>query len=245
MTFRPLASSSAGCAYVLSGTGLPPVLLDAGVSVSTLRARCGFPLSDLGGCLVTHAHQDHCKCAAQLMKIGVPVYATEPTLRDCGIEGSPFAVALKIGAVTDVAGWKVVAVPAEHDADGTVGFHVDGAGGRLVYLTDTAFSRLKFRGVTHWAVEANFDKEILRDKLKNGNMNAGRYVRTHQTHMSIDRTIRLLQANDLSKAREVWLLHLSDENSDEAKFKDLVQRATGVPTYVAPKTAFGPLETVG
>jgi hypothetical protein len=42
-----------------------------------------------------------------------------------------------------------------------------------------------------------------------------------------------MQANDLSKVQEIWLLHLSDGNSDADRFKREIQELTGKPVYVA------------
>ena len=43
----------------------------------------------------------------------------------------------------------------------------------------------------------------------------------------------LLKANDLSKVQQIWLLHLSDGNSDEKRFKREIQELTGKPTFIA------------
>jgi phosphoribosyl 1,2-cyclic phosphodiesterase len=52
-------------------------------------------------------------------------------------------------------------------------------------------------------------------------------------HMSIEQTREMLLSNDLSKVREIWLIHLSDSNSDAEAFRDDIQAATGKPVYVA------------
>jgi len=43
--------------------------------------------------------------------------------------------------------------------------------------------------------------------------------------------VAMLKANDLSKCREIHLLHLSDGNSDEQLMRQKVEAATGIPTY--------------
>ena len=59
--------------------------------------------------------------------------------------------------------------------------------------------------------------------------------RVLRNHMGLERAIELLQANDLSKTREIHLLHLSDGHSDAEGFKQAVAAATGKPDSVAPK----------
>lgn len=53
-----------------------------------------------------------------------------------------------------------------------------------------------------------------------------------QSHMSIDTVEEFLEANDLSKLQQVYLLHLSDNNSNANKFKDRIQKKTGAEVYV-------------
>ena len=53
------------------------------------------------------------------------------------------------------------------------------------------------------------------------------------THMSIDTLLSLLRANDMTKVRQIYLLHLSDMSSDAERFKKLVQQETGAEVYIA------------
>jgi len=79
-------------------------------------------------------------------------------------------------------------------------------------------------------IEANYAKDLL---IPGESLND----RLYASHMEISQTIKTLLANDLSKTREIHLLHLSDDRSDEARFTREVQAATGVPTYAAPRRA--------
>jgi hypothetical protein len=45
--------------------------------------------------------------------------------------------------------------------------------------------------------------------------------------------VKTIQASDISRLREVCLLHLSDNNSDEKAFKRAIQAITGVLVTVA------------
>jgi hypothetical protein len=53
--------------------------------------------------------------------------------------------------------------------------------------------------------------------------------------MSLERVIETLEVTDLSKVREIHLLHLSDAHSDADRFRREVEAATGKPVHVAPK----------
>jgi phosphoribosyl 1,2-cyclic phosphodiesterase len=51
--------------------------------------------------------------------------------------------------------------------------------------------------------------------------------------MSIQSTLELLEANDLSSVKNIVLIHLSDNNSDAVSFKKPVEEQTGLPTTIA------------
>jgi hypothetical protein len=53
-------------------------------------------------------------------------------------------------------------------------------------------------------------------------------------HMSLEQCVEFFRVQDLSKCREIHLLHLSAENSDEELFKKTIQEVTGKPVWVAP-----------
>ena len=50
--------------------------------------------------------------------------------------------------------------------------------------------------------------------------------------VSIENVLAFLRANDLSKVKEIWLIHLSDGNADAGKFARMVEAATGKPVYI-------------
>jgi phosphoribosyl 1,2-cyclic phosphodiesterase len=242
MQFLPIASGSGGNCYLLNHQLCAPLLIEAGVRLQQIRRGIEpYTLNQLAGCLVSHSHSDHAKSALELIERGVSVYCSErahlllntPAYAMRGRRISPEYQHL-IGA------WRVASFDAVHDTPGTLGFVIDAPGPeneRLVYLTDSAYCPHTIDGVTHWAIEANYSEEILRDRALSGSLHTSRYRRTHTTHMSIERVIEMLGANDLSRAQEIWLLHLSAENSDEEDFVKRVREATGVPTYAAPTLA--------
>ena len=239
MEFIPLASSSEGCCYLVRCGSQPPLLLDAGVPPNKIMPRIGFQLSSLAGCLITHAHGDHCAYARQLMDRAVDCYASQETCKFIGKGDEPHRWHRLRAVVPQdpfaIGPWSVLPFEAVHDVNGTLGFVIGIEDKKLLYLTDTAYSRYRFDGLTHIAVEANFGEAIMRDNKRSGDVHRDRYRRTFQNHMSIERVVEMLKANDLSKVEEIWLLHLSDLNSDEREFKEVVQAATGCPVYVAQK----------
>ncbi len=237
LTFLSLASSSAGCAYHLSGGGSArPLLLDCGLRFAEIQKAIKFKISELAGCVVTHSHGDHIRAAPNLMSLGIDCYASAETWRQAPkvVPGHHRAKVVTARVPFSVADWTILPFEAIHDVPGSLGFQIDAPSGeRLLYLTDSAYTPFKFEGLTHICIEANFSTELIRDNATVGSIHRDRMRRTYKTHMSIERLIEMLKANDLSKVVEIHLLHLSAQNSDAEGFKSLVQRATGKPVYVA------------
>ena len=78
------SSSSGNCTYIGSSGG--GVLIDAGVSAKQISLKLnsiGVSEKDIGAVFVTHEHSDHIKgLRVFASKFGIPVYATEGTLRE-------------------------------------------------------------------------------------------------------------------------------------------------------------------
>jgi len=240
LTFKPLASSSAGCCYLLSGGGTAqPLLIECGISMQRISRGLDYQVTNLAGCLVSHAHGDHCHAVEGLVARGIDVYASRETWSSLpNAQNAYNAKTLEPRSDVMVGDCQVLPFEAIHDLPGTLGFVVGSPdGSRLLYLTDSMYSPFTFEGLTHLAVECNYSNEIIRDNAESGAIDRARYRRTMSTHMSLETLIDLLKANDLSRVEAIYLLHLSNANSCELQFRTAVQAATGVPTYVAAETA--------
>jgi phosphoribosyl 1,2-cyclic phosphodiesterase len=134
-----------------------------------------------------------------------------------------------------LANWIVRPFPLEHDAVEPWGFTILHllSNERLLFIPDTAYVKNRFEGVTILAIECNFVPDILHDKIISGALPAVVGHRVRRNHMSLDQVIEMIKANDLSGCREIWLLHLSDTNSDESRMIKAVQSATGIPCRAA------------
>lgn len=230
---RVLASSSAGNAYWISD-GQTPLLIECGIRFKELQERLRFGVASLGACLLSHEHADHSRAARDVLRAGVDLYATQGTIDALGLEGHRLRP-IRAREQVRIGSWTVLPFEAVHDAAQPVGFLLASRSGKVLYVTDTAYCKYRFRGLTHVMVEANWAPELLRRNVEAGLVDAALRTRIVRNHMSIQRTIDLLRANDLSQVREIWLLHLSDQNSDEELFRRRVREASGKPVYVAAR----------
>ncbi|RMF99742.1 MAG: MBL fold metallo-hydrolase, partial [Nitrospirae bacterium] len=58
-------------------------------------------------------------------------------------------------------------------------------------------------------------------------------ARVLKTHMGLDTLVKYLKKIDISKIKQIWLLHLSDLNSDAERILKAVQGITGKEVIIA------------
>lgn len=232
MDIQVLASGSSGNAYII-GDGHTTLLLDAGIPLKAIQVGSGFKVRQLSGCFITHAHQDHSKAAKDLARLGVDVYTSRGTMTACGLTGHRFKPVKALEERT-VGTFQVLPFDVEHDAPEPLGFLFasQATSEKLLYFTDTYFVRYRFRGLTHIMAECNYSEEGIRRSVEAGYVPIERVPRLVQSHMSLEHLLDMLRANDLHSVRQIYLLHLSRNNSDEQKFREEVQKQTGAEVYV-------------
>lgn len=227
MIFTPIASSSHGNAYLVTD-GDSRILLECGIPIKRLQAALDYKVQELDGCLITHEHKDHAGHVAQLIKRGVPVYASPGTVEALGLDGITPLLMIQgntVGAPLRVGSFVVVPFRVFHDAKEPMGFLIrDNAGEVLAFATDTGGLAYHFPGANILALEANYEEEII---SRNTRMPDSVIKRVRNSHMEIHRLCDYLSKQDLSACREIWLLHLSDGSSNEGLFVDLVERTVG------------------
>lgn len=240
MVIKPIASGSSGNCYYVSD-GRSEILIEAGISVPKIEQGlwgAGTRLSRIDACLVSHTHGDHAKSAFALTKRGVDVYANQDTLEKHDIRGyrakqlsaydSARVNAEKVGTSLYVYAFEV-----PHDVP-TLGFFVysNYSNEKLCYVSDAMYMPYDFQGITHLMIEANYDPERMSLNAAEGRIDRARMRRTAYSHMSIDSAVLAVERMDRTKLKEIWLLHLSEDNA-EGDFKRKMQEAAGCEVYVA------------
>lgn len=228
MDIKVIASGSSGNAYLI-GDGKTRLLLDAGISFKRIQVGCGFKTSGIAVCLVTHRHGDHAMAIPKLLQRGIPVHSNANVAKL--YEGVQQVTALKEYTVGTL---RILPFEVEHDVE-CYGYQVTSTvtGEKLVYITDSAYVKYTFSGLTHIMIEANYAQDIIIDNARKERIPLYLAERVIETHMSIETLLELLRANDMSKVRQIYLLHLSDGNSDAEDFRRQVQQETGAEVYIA------------
>ena len=89
-----LASSSEGNCFVLQfdiGGTTHSMLVECGLPLKTIYTKLNelkIKLSEIEACLITHHHSDHSKSARELIRLGIPVFASKGTLETLSLQGN-------------------------------------------------------------------------------------------------------------------------------------------------------------
>jgi len=224
MDFQSFASSSAGNLYrVKSGQNV--LLIECGLPMRRIREALAFELAAVSGCLLTHEHMDHAKSATEMMKAGIDLYTSAGTAEALSLTGHRLHT-VKAGEQFRVGCFNVLPFATQHDAAEPLGFLLSDGTDKLMFATDTHYLKWRFKGLTLIAVECNYADDLI------VNLEPCRKRRLVGSHMSLATTKAMLRANDLSRVREIHLLHLSSGNSDATRFKTEIEAMTGRPVYV-------------
>jgi phosphoribosyl 1,2-cyclic phosphodiesterase len=228
----PLASGSRGNCYHITD-GSTPLLLECGIGWKEIQRGLNFRTSQLASCLVSHEHKDHSKAVRDVMKAGIDCYMSQGTAEALGISGHRLHI-IKAKQQFQLGTWTILPFETQHDAAEPLGFLMVNQGGdKLLYATDTYYVRYRFKGLTHIMVECNYAADILARNVEAGLVPVTLKKRLLTSHFSLDNVKEFLKANDLSKVQEIWLLHMSDGNSNANRFKREIQAISGKPTYIA------------
>lgn len=231
MKIEVIASGSSGNCYKVNNKDTA-LLIECGIPYLKIQEKLNYKLSNIDACLISHEHKDHSRDYKKLIKFGTQVFMTEGTkaaLDPCDyriniLEKEEFYKKLKIGSFL-IKPFKTI-----HDAREPVGFLIKDtvSGERLVFITDSKYCKYKF-SVDYMLLEVNYTARAINN---NTSLNPKLRKRIKETHMSLETAIDFLSKCDLKKLKMIYLIHLSDSNSEEANIKESIQRLTGVPVYV-------------
>lgn len=229
-----LGSSSAGNAYRISD-GHTVLLLEAGFPYKSIQRALNFRMTDIAGCLITHEHGDHSRAAMDVMRAGIPVYTSRGTADALGLFGHRLRAVVVLEPFT-LGTWTIMGFGVEHDAAEPLGWLLANQDGdKLLFLTDSYYCRYKFQGLTHIMIECNYSIDIVNRRVLAGELHPAQKKRLLRSHFSLENVKDFLKANDTRNVEEIWLLHLSDGNSDADLFKREIQKLTGSAVQVADR----------
>jgi phosphoribosyl 1,2-cyclic phosphodiesterase len=227
-----LGSSSEGNCYILQGER-ETLIIEAGVKFSEIKKALKFDLSSVVGCIITHEHRDHSKALVDFLRYGIKVLALPEVFDSHNVRFGAFCKHIAPNHGYRVGSFKIMALSAYHDVP-CVSFVVEHPEcGRLLFATDTMMLEYKVRGLNHIFVECNYTDECLQENIDRGLVPLEMRNRLLHTHMELQTTKSVLEANDLSQVYNIVLLHLSQNNGDGERCVREISSLTGKPVMVA------------
>lgn len=230
MQIQVIGSGSSGNSYRIQD-GSQSILLDCGLPIKKIQIATGFQCSRLNGCFVTHSHGDHIKAARDLIKLGVDVYSGKETFDAVGITGH-HAKSLEDRQMVRTGVFTVMPLAVKHDVP-NFAYLVCSGDERLLYITDAQYFPYSIDRITTLMIEANHDAEVIKKNVEQGSLNEVLAKRIVRSHMSIQSCLTLIEKMDRTRLREIWLLHLSESNSQADEFLERVRAVAGCVVYVA------------
>ena len=223
MRYAALASGSKGNCHALSD-GARTLLIDAGISLSRIRARleaCGLEPGSVGAVALTHEHSDHRSAVGVLVRNTdwhfLATKETKLAVEACVGERIPPGrwIELRAGHACDWEGWRVLPFSLPHDAVDPVAFRVEAGAFAAAVVTDlghgTALVADHCQDLDLLALEANHDVEMLRNGAYPDALKAR--ILSRVGHLSNGAMAELLAKALSPRLRAVVLAHLSEQNN--------------------------------
>lgn len=232
MQLKILSTGSIGNCYILENEK-EALIIELGLNFSKIKEALNFDLSKISGAIISHCHGDHAKGLKQALDNGIECYSSQGTFDSLNIK-SHNAKIIKSKQAFQIGNFKILPFNVHHDVAEPLGFLIDHEEtGRVLFVTDTTYIDYTFPNLNNIIIEANYCEEIIKEKL--GSTWQGEFLKNRilKSHMSLNTCKETLLANDLSQVQKIVLIHLSDSNSDERKFKKVIEEATGKIVHVA------------
>ena len=238
MKLKILGSSSAGNCYVFDN-GKEALVVECGVHFKEVRKVVDFDISRIVSCLVSHIHADHSKYYKSFTKNRIPVFCSCGTKSNLGI-GDMFATnnvyVLDTETTYTHGNFLIIPFNIKHDAPEPFGFLIHHPEmGTTLFATDTIYLEYTFEGLNNILIECNYRQDILDRSVEAGSVPKAQRDRTIQSHMSYERCLNTLLANNLSAVNNIVLIHLSEGNSNALEFEQGIREATGKTVHIAEK----------
>ena len=226
------ASGSAGNLYKIE-SNKTTLLIECGLPMKDIRHCLGTTIDDVKAVLLTHEHKDHSRAIHEFLKLGIDIYTSKGTAISCGAEKSPYVHFIESEKVFFIGDITIMPFKTNHDAIEPLGFVLRDNKDILMFATDTYNIEFNVHRVSQLMIECNHSYEILDEKLKNGQIDKSRYNRLVKSHFSLENLKTWLSKNDLTCLKEIYLLHLSKQNSSADEFRQEIEAITGIPVYIA------------
>lgn len=204
-------------------------MIDCGIKLDIVNQKIGYRLNEINYCLVTHNHNDHVKYVSKVLGRGIEVYCPLSSIPN--IPQSKFCVKnITPKSTINFEGISVKPFPLIHtNSNGEpceiYGFLIKeiSTGETLLWATDTQYIPQKFPPCDIYALECNYSE--VDNYIEDGeHINTIVEKRRLVSHQSLQSVVEFLKKQDLSKCREIHLIHISGaEKNNVPKFIETIR----------------------
>jgi phosphoribosyl 1,2-cyclic phosphodiesterase len=223
MKLHVIGTGSKGNCYILETENNERLIIELGVRFKEIKKAIDFDLKSVSGCLCTHVHKDHSISVKDAIEAGLNVYSIIDEA-NCKIENKQ---SYKIGS------FSVMPLEAKHDVPCSAFLINHPESGLILFATDTIYLKFKIENLSQIIIEANYCENILDEYELYGRSNEYVSSRVRRSHMSVQQCEKTIMQNDISGVQNIVLIHLSDSNSHEIRFKKQIEDATSKNVTVA------------
>ena len=151
------ASGSSGNLYRIDD-GVTSLLIEVGLPIQKIKEKLEFRLSEITGCLISHEHGDHAKSVEDVISYGIDCYMSPGTAEALEVENHHRIHQIKVNELVIIGSMVVKPFNVQHDANEPLGFIIVSrkTGEKLVYITDSFYSKFTFNQPDYLMVECNY-----------------------------------------------------------------------------------------
>lgn len=177
---------------------------------------------------------DHSKAAIDVLRAGIPVYTSHGTFDALGLDSERRAAVVTSQKWFGIGDFRIFPFDTIHDAAEPMGFVIKADDEYILFATDTSHIRQRFNiPFSIIAIECSYDKDILQDRVESGDINETLAKRLLTSHMEKQVAMKYLaEYCDLTKCRQIHLLHLSRENINKEQAKKDFEKRFFIETKI-------------
>ena len=178
------------------------LLIDAGLSIKTIKKGIDYNLVAVQGVLVTHNHRDHSMAVEDLQNCGIPMFI-------------PFAVSQR---KRTLGHYQVRAFSVPHGDCECFGFLIEIAGYRFIYATDLELIPYTFKtwGLNTIIVECNYQDEYIDKEADN-------FQHKALDHAELKTTVGIVEANLTDNLQNVIITHMGETSCNAIECCDAIR----------------------
>lgn len=193
------------------------IQVDAGIQPDKVNREINYQLSKVEGVIASHGHGDHAAYIDRYLKLGIKVYANEDVWSKTPLSRpTRNAITIEAGKQFKIGTFIIVPFNVAHvNSDGSdcpnLGFLIYSTvtKEKMIWATDASYIESRFPPVEYICIECNYvDVEDYKSELEY--MNGFVEKRRVRSHLSLNRCVEFLKQQDLSRIKEIRLLHLTE-----------------------------------